>query len=92
MCTEDMELEDWMIFKYSDKEPREFRKQAEAIEAAATKNGLKVFSKEINQNGAEYFSFVSPILFGRGTYTRTPKTITKYWSTKRISNLSLIHI
>ena len=37
--TEDMELEDWMIFKYSDKEPREFRKQAEAIEAAATQIG-----------------------------------------------------
>ena len=60
---EDMELEDWMIFKYSDKEPTMFRKQAEAIEAAASKNELKVFAKEINENGKRIYFVCEPNTF-----------------------------
>ena len=60
---EDMELEDWMIFKYSEKEPTMFRKQAEAIEAAASKNELKVFAKEINENGKRIYFVCEPNTF-----------------------------
>ena len=60
---EDMELEDWMIFKYSEKEPTMFRKQAEAIEAAANKNELKVFAKEINENGKRIYFVCEPNTF-----------------------------
>ena len=73
VCAEGMELEDWMIFKYSDEEPREFRKQAEAIEAAATQDGLKVFAKEVNGNGRRKYFICEPNAFWAWYIHQDPK-------------------
>ena len=73
VCAEDMELEDWMIFKYSDKEPTEFRNQAEAIEAAATHDGLKVFAKEVKGNGRRKYLVCEPNAFWAWYIHQDPK-------------------